>query len=77
MEMTEPTYLDWEKQIALSIDPGGGSLEFSRTGQRPGNNVPCTMWRSMRLCNVTQQRKYEEENYNKFCNTFSRLGTVL
>ena len=35
--------LDWEKQIALSIDPEKAAMIHSRTGQHPGNNVPCTM----------------------------------
>lgn len=35
--------LDWEKQIALSIDPEEAARIHSRTGQHPGNNVPCTM----------------------------------
>lgn len=35
--------LDWEKQIALSIDPEKAAQIHSRTGQHPGNNVPCTM----------------------------------
>lgn len=35
--------LDWERQIALSIDPEQAAKIHSRTGQHPGNNVPCTM----------------------------------
>ncbi|MXX20544.1 MAG: phosphomethylpyrimidine synthase ThiC [Cenarchaeum sp. SB0665_bin_23] len=35
--------LDWERQLALSIDPEKAALIHSRTGQHPGNNVPCTM----------------------------------
>jgi len=35
--------LDWEKQLALSIDPEEAAKIHSRTGQHPGNNVPCTM----------------------------------
>lgn len=35
--------LDWESQLALSIDPEKAALIHSRTGQHPGNNVPCTM----------------------------------
>ena len=35
--------LDWEKQLALSIDPEKAALIHSRTGQHPGNSVPCTM----------------------------------
>jgi len=44
MEMTEARRtLDWEKQLALSIDPEEAAKIHSRTGQHPGNNVPCTM----------------------------------
>lgn len=35
--------LDWERQLALSIDPEKAARIHSRTGQHPGNNVPCTM----------------------------------
>ena len=35
--------LDWEAQLALSIDPEKAARIHSRTGQHPGNSVPCTM----------------------------------
>ena len=35
--------LDWESQLALSIDPEKAARIHSRTGQHPGNSVPCTM----------------------------------
>ena len=35
--------LDWESQLALSIDPEAAARIHSRTGQHPGNSVPCTM----------------------------------
>ncbi len=35
--------LDWEKQIALSINPEEAERIHTREGQHPGNNVPCTM----------------------------------
>lgn len=35
--------LDWETQLALSIDPEKAARIHSRTGQHPGNSVPCTM----------------------------------
>ncbi|MDA7960793.1 MAG: phosphomethylpyrimidine synthase ThiC [Nitrosopumilus sp.] len=44
MAMTEARRkLDWERQIALSIDPEKAARIHARTGQHPGNNVPCTM----------------------------------
>ena len=37
----------------------------SRTGQRPGNNVPCTMCGGACVyVMLPQQRKYEKENEN-------------
>ncbi len=35
--------LDWESQLALSIDPEAAARIHARTGQHPGNGVPCTM----------------------------------
>jgi phosphomethylpyrimidine synthase len=36
--------LNWEKQIALSIDPEqAAKIHYRRQGQLDGNNVPCTM----------------------------------
>ena len=44
MEMTEARRtLDWEKQIALSIDPEEAAKIHGRVGQLNGNTVPCTM----------------------------------
>ncbi|MDE1728255.1 phosphomethylpyrimidine synthase ThiC [Candidatus Nitrosotalea okcheonensis] len=44
MEMTEARRtLNWEKQIALSIDPEEASRIHARSGQLKGNTVPCTM----------------------------------
>lgn len=44
MEMTEARRtLDWEKQIALSIDPEEAAKIHGRMGQLNGNTVPCTM----------------------------------
>ncbi|MBI3842275.1 MAG: phosphomethylpyrimidine synthase ThiC [Thaumarchaeota archaeon] len=44
MEMTEARRtLNWEKQIALSIDPEEAAKIHGRVGQLNGNTVPCTM----------------------------------
>lgn len=44
MAMTEARRtLNWEKQIALSINPEEAERIHTREGQHPGNNVPCTM----------------------------------
>jgi len=44
MEMTEARRtLNWEKQIALSIDPEEAAKIHGRVGQINGNTVPCTM----------------------------------
>ncbi|MCH7757539.1 MAG: phosphomethylpyrimidine synthase ThiC [Thaumarchaeota archaeon] len=54
--------LDWEKQLALSIDPEGAAKIHSRTGQHPGNNVPCTMCGGACVyIMLPQQRFYEKE----------------
>ena len=54
--------LDWEKQLALSIDPEKAALIHGRTGQHPGNNVPCTMCGGACVyIMLPKQRKYEKE----------------
>ena len=66
MEMTEARRtLDWEKQLALSIDPEEAAKIHSRTGQHPGNNVPCTMCGGACVyMMLPQQKKYDKENEN-------------
>lgn len=54
--------LDWEKQIALSIDPEEAARIHSRTGQHSGNNVPCTMCGGACVyVMLPQQRKYDKQ----------------
>ena len=62
MKMTEARRtLDWEKQLALSIDPEKAAKIHGRTGQHPGNNVPCTMCGGACVyLMLPQQRKYEK-----------------
>jgi len=44
MAMTEARRtLNWEKQIALSINLEEAERIHTKEGQHPGNNVPCTM----------------------------------
>ena len=66
MEMTEARRtLDWEKQIALSIDPEEAAKIHSRTGQHAGNNVPCTMCGGACVYTMLPQQKvYRKENEN-------------
>ncbi len=66
MQMTEARRtLDWEKQLALSIDPEEAARIHSRTGQRGGNNVPCTMCGGACVyVMLPQQRKYAKESKN-------------
>lgn len=53
--------LDWEKQIALSIDPEKAAQIHSRTGQHEGNNVPCTMCGGACVyVMLPEQRKYDK-----------------
>ena len=63
MKMTEARRtLDWEKQLALSIDPENAAKIHGRTGQHPGNNVPCTMCGGACVyLMLPQQRKYEKD----------------
>jgi phosphomethylpyrimidine synthase len=64
MKMTEARRtLDWEKQLALSIDPELAAKIHGRTGQHPGNNVPCTMCGGACVyLMLPQQRKYEKDS---------------
>ncbi len=66
LQMTEARRtLDWEKQLALSIDPEEAAKIHSRTGQHPGNNVPCTMCGGACVyVMLPQQRKYEKNPEN-------------
>jgi len=61
-QMTEARRtLDWERQLALSIDPEEAARIHGRTGQHPGNNVPCTMCGGACVyLMLPQQRKYEK-----------------
>ena len=63
MKMTEARRtLDWEKQLALSIDPELAAKIHGRTGQHPGNNVPCTMCGGACVyLMLPQQRQYEKD----------------
>ena len=63
MKMTEARRtLDWEKQLALSIEPELAAKIHGRTGQHPGNNVPCTMCGGACVyLMLPQQRKYEKD----------------
>lgn len=67
MEMSEARRtLDWEKQISLSIDPEEAAKIHGRTGQHPGNNVPCTMCGGACVyVMLPQQRKYEKKDNEK------------
>ena len=64
LKMTEARRtLDWETQLALSIDPEKAAKIHARTGQHPGNNVPCTMCGGACVyLMLPQQRKYTKEN---------------
>jgi len=54
--------LDWEKQLSLSIDPEAAAKIHGRTGQHPGNNVPCTMCGGACVyIMLPQQRGYEKK----------------
>ena len=69
IEMTEARRtLNWEKQLALSIDPENAKyIHYRNTGHHLGNNVPCTMCGGACVyLMLPQQRKYDiESNKNK------------
>ena len=53
--------LDWEAQLALSIDPEEAARIHGRTGQHPGNSVPCTMCGGACVyIMLPQQRAYDK-----------------
>jgi phosphomethylpyrimidine synthase len=62
-EMTEARRtLNWEKQIALSINPEEAERIHYREGQHEGNNVPCTMCGSACVyIMLPQQRKLKQD----------------
>ena len=64
LKMTEARRtLDWDAQLALSIDPEKAAKIHTRTGQHPGNNVPCTMCGGACVyIMLPKQRKYETED---------------
>src|SRR5713226_7670922 len=58
-EMTEARRtLNWEKQIALSIDPEEAVRIHARTGQLRGNTVPCTMCGGACVYIMLPQQRY-------------------
>jgi len=63
IKMTEARRtLNWEKQIALSIDPEEAARIHARAGQIGGNNVPCTMCGGACVyIMLPQQRNYKKE----------------
>ena len=59
MEMTEARRtLNWEKQIALSIDPEEAARIHGRVGQINGNTVPCTMCGGACVYIMLPQQRY-------------------
>jgi phosphomethylpyrimidine synthase len=59
MEMTEARRtLNWEKQIALSIDPEEAARIHGRVGQINGNTVPCTMCGGACVYIILPQQRY-------------------
>lgn len=66
--------LDWEAQIALSIDPEEAARIHSRTGQHPGNNVPCTMCGGACVyMMLPQQKRYDEKKDDSSAASTPRL----
>lgn len=66
MAMTEARRtLDWEKQIALSIDPEEAARIHARTGQLKGNTVPCTMCGGACVYIMLPQQRYKKSEETK------------
>ncbi len=63
MEITEARRsLNWEKQIALSINPEEAKRIHSRQGQVEGNNVPCTMCGSACVYIMLPHQRKQDQN---------------
>src|SRR5919202_1299269 len=57
--------LNWEKQIALSINPEEASrIHFRSEGQHEGNNVPCTMCGSACVYITLPQQRQQQKREN-------------
>lgn len=70
MEMTEARRtLNWEKQIALSIDPEEASRIHARTGQLKGNTVPCTMCGGACVYIMLPQQRFAKTEVEKLQQT--------
>lgn len=55
--------LNWEKQIALSINPEEAArIHYRREGQHEGNNVPCTMCGSACVYIMLPQQRQQKKN---------------
>ena len=58
--------LNWEKQIALSIDPEqAAKIHHRRQGQLHGNNVPCTMCGGACVYIMLPQQRRAEDDISK------------
>jgi phosphomethylpyrimidine synthase len=70
MEMTEARRtLNWEKQIALSIDPEEAARIHARTGQLKGNTVPCTMCGGACVYIMLPQQRFSNTEVEKLQQT--------
>jgi phosphomethylpyrimidine synthase len=54
--------LNWEKQIALSINPEEAArIHYRSEGQHEGNNVPCTMCGSACVYIMLPQQRQQQK----------------
>lgn len=61
--------LNWEKQIALSIDPEQAArIHYRQQGQLDGNNVPCTMCGGACVYIMLPQQRRDGETIEKSSN---------
>lgn len=61
--------LNWEKQIALSINPEEAQRIHTRVGQHPGNNVPCTMCGSACVYIMLPQQRRKDSSSSSSLDT--------
>jgi phosphomethylpyrimidine synthase len=61
--------LNWEKQIALSIDPEEASRIHARSGQLKGNTVPCTMCGGACVYIILPQQRFTTTEVEKLQQT--------
>ena len=68
--------LNWEKQIALSINPEEAARIHYREGQHEGNNVPCTMCGSACVYIMLPQQRQKQKRIETSDDVYNDGGGV-